>query len=411
MDRLLYVFTVCLIALPAGAQRASSTFEAGSTAGMGPGMRLHPAWGARVYANDAFAYHPRDFGQCRAVGTGEGGAGEGGGSIVICGVKTGEVVALSGATGARLWSFHTRGAVRARPWVGDVAGEGAGTVGRQRGQVFVGSADGCLYRLEVGTGKPSWEKPFCTDAAVDGDPVVVEGVGGRGEPVVLFTVGINKVYAVEAGGGAFRWEYHRDRPQFMSSEGVSSPTIMGGKVFVGFSDGALVALDVEGGRVAWEASLGEARQGATDVDATPVVDEDRVYSASFSRGPVAVTADDGRVAWQGSWFGASRPAVAGAWLVFGTADGEVVGVRKADGTSVFRTRLQGPGAAYAPVVVRGWIVAGYDGGLVLLDGADGAPVERLGIPMGTFAAPEVQGNRLFFVGSGGTVNAVDVLPR
>ncbi len=403
MDRLLYVILFSLIAFPAVAQRASSVSETGGTAGMGPGMRLHPAWGTRIYANEAFAYHPRDFGQCRAAGGPDAGRLEAGGergSIVVCGVKTGEVVALSAATGRRLWTYRTRGAVRARPFV-------------EGGQVFVGSSDGCLYRLDAGTGRPSWAKPFCTDAAIYGDPVKA-GVAGDQEgaaPLVLFPVTINKVYAVGAEDGTFRWEYHRDRPQFMSSEGVSSPTVAGDRVYVGFSDGRLVALALQGGSVVWDVPIGGANRNATDVDATPVVDEDRVYSASFARGPVAVAAGDGRLAWQGSWFGATRPAVAGAWLVFGTADGEVVGVRKADGRAVFRTRLQGPGAAYAPVVVRGWVVVGYDRGLVLLDGAGGAPVERLGMPMGTFSAPEVQGNRLFFVGAGGTVNAVDVVPR
>lgn len=400
MVRLSMVILVVLAASPAAARRASGVSEAGSTAGLGPAMRLHPAWGTRVYVNEAFAYHPRDFGQCRAAGGpdagGPGGDG-GGGSVVVCGVRTGEVVALSAATGRRLWAYRTRGEVRARPLV-------------DGGQVIVGSSDGCLYRLDAGTGRPSWARPFCTDAAIDGDPVLGE-VAGDGAPLVLFSVTINKVYAVGAEDGAFRWEYHRDRPQFMSSEGVSSPTVAGDRVVVGFSDGSLVALALQGGGVVWNVPLGEANRRATDVDATPVVDEDRVYSASFARGPVAVAAGDGRVAWQGSWFGATRPAVMGAWLVFGTADGEVVGVNKADGSPVFRTRLGGPGAAGAPVVVRGWVVAGHDRGLVLLDPSDGAPVERLAMPMGTFSAPEVQGNRLFFVGSGGTVNAVDVLPR
>lgn len=359
-------------------------------------MRLHPVWGTRVYSNEAFAYHPRDFGQCRVAGGRDGGRSP----VVLCGVKTGEVVALSTTTGSRLWSARTKGAVRGKPWV---MGE----------QVYVGSADGCVYRLDLWTGRPSWPKPFCTDGAVDGDPVVVSSPGGEDDAggLVLFTVTINKVYAVGAKDGRFLWEYHRERPQFMSSEGVSSPTVVQDRVFVGFSDGTLAALALEGGRVVWSATLGGSSQNAKDVDATPVVDGDLVFAGSFGRGPAALTIGEGRFVWQGTWFGATRPAVLGTWLVFGTANGEIVGVRKEDGGTVFQTRLRGAGAAYPPVVVRGWIVAGSDDGLILLDGANGAPVERLGVPLGMYGVPEVEGNRLFLVGSGGTVNAVDVLPR
>lgn len=391
MARLSVAILLTLIVWSAEARRAPRGVASGTTAGMGPAMRLHPVWGTAIYVNEAFAYHPRDFGQCRA-------SGEGQGSIVVCGVKTGDVVALSAGNGQVLWSFRTKGAVRTRPWFQD-------------GQVWVGSADGCLYRLGARTGRPLWSRPFCTDAAIDGDPVLVKGGLKGGGDLVLFSVTINKVYAVGAEDAAFRWEYHRDRPHLMSAEGVSSPTVAGERVYVGFSDGTLVALTLGDGQVVWAIKIGEANRLSTDVDATPVVDEDRLYSGSFSRGPIAIAATDGRVLWQGSWFGATRPAVKGSWLVFGTAGGEVVGVRKEDGVLVFRTRLEGPGAAYAPVVVRGWIVLGHDRGLVLLDGADGAPVERLAVPLGTFSAPASQGNRLFFVGSGGTINAVDVLPR
>jgi len=361
-------------------------------------MRLRPAWGTTVYVNEAFAFHPRDFGQCRAEQ-----------GLVVCGVKTGEVIALTADAGRVLWRFPARGAVRARPAI-------------EQRQVYVGSADGCLYRLAVEDGRPTWEKPFCTDAAIEGDPVVV-GAGdaeatqgsdaaraGAG-PLVLFATMINKVYAVRAADGAFVWEYHRDRPQFLSSEGVASPVVAGDRVYAGFSDGNVAALSWRTGEPAWVTNLASDPRKATDVDVSPLVDGDTVYAASFARGPVAIQASDGRPIWQGTWFGVTRPILRGDLLVFGTADGEVIAARKADARVVYRTHFGARGAAYPPVLVRGVIVAGHDRGLYVLDGTDLAPLEVLSIPMGVFTAPEVQRSRLFFVGAGGSILAVDVLPR
>lgn len=348
----------------------------------GPSVRLVPAWGVRAYTNKQLAYHPRDFGQCEI---------DSGRRWVYCGAKSGAVLALSMGNGKKFWEFKTDGAVRAKPLLTDHG-------------LFVGSSDGCLYRVDPATGKATWEKPYCTDAAVYGDPTAVGDT-------IYFAVSINKLYAIDARTGAFLWEYHHQRPQYMSSEGVSSPTVHGDRVYVGFSDGRLIALDRNTGKPVWsmDLSLG-SRKKSTDVDSTPVIDGDVLYAASFVEGPVALRLEDGRQLWRGRWFGATRPALTPSLAIVGTADGEVVGIKRDDGTAVFVTLLQDT-AAYSPLVVRGILLAAGNQGLYSMDLRDGAPIERLTFPMGTRNAPSVFGNRLFFLGGGGIVNAVDVKTR
>ncbi|NOZ02353.1 MAG: PQQ-binding-like beta-propeller repeat protein [Deltaproteobacteria bacterium] len=344
-----------------------------------PRARLAPAWGARAYTNEQLAYHPRDFGQCEIDHARR---------MVYCGVKSGSVVALSVGKGNIAWEFKTHGAVRAKPLLTDQG-------------LFVGSSDGCLYRLDPVKGNPTWEKPYCTDAAVYGDPVERDGV-------VYFAVSINKLYAIDAASGEFKWEYHVARPQYMSSEGIASPTVHGSHVYIGFSDGTLAAVDLLTGKPAWSMDLSMgSRKKATDTDTTPVIDGDVLYAASFVKGPVALRLKDHRQLWRGTWFGATRPALTASMAVIGTADGEVVGLRRKDGKVLFVTRLSDT-AAYPPLVVRGILIVAGDKGLYTMALEDGAPIERLAFPMGTRNAPAVWGNRLFFVGGGGLINAIDI---
>jgi len=374
------LFTV-LPASPAIAQ-STSVPRAGPGFVSGPLVKLVPAWGVRAYTNERLAYHPRDFGACEVDASRE---------VIYCGVKSGAVIALRISDGKKMWEFHTDGAVRAKPALSDHG-------------LFAGSSDGCLYRLDPKNGRPTWDEPYCTDAAIYGNPVVVDGI-------VYFSVSINKLYAVHADSRAFIWEHHVNRPRDMSSEGVASPTVHRDSVFIGYSDGTLAALEKTTGRTEWLVDLSKGSRGkATDMDATPVVDGDVLYASSFTKGPVAVRVKDGRLLWQGRWFGSTRPALSDSLAIVGTADGEVVGVRRSDGSTVFVTMLEDT-AANAPVLVGGIVVVAGEKGLYSLELDDGAPIERLTFPMGTRAAPTTFGNRLFFVGGGGTVNAVDVKRR
>ncbi len=338
-----------------------------------------PVWGFLAYDNDSFALTPSDFGQCLAPA---------GSALVYCGVKNGLVLALQSEDGRVAWEFQTRGAVRGKP-----AMIGSG--------LFVASSDGCLYRLDPATGKATWDKPFCADAGFYGDVAAWQGL-------VFAASTIDKIYAIDTATGVFKWETHRDRPRLMSAEGVASPTVVGDRVLAGFSDGTLAALDAATGKVLWESDLAQDVRGAADADATPVVADGVVYASAFGEGPAAVRLSDGERLWRAREFGPSRPLVIGDLLITGTADGAVVALRRADGSMKWRTRLATT-AAGTPVAVGNAIVVGGDRGLWLLRATDGAPMVRLSLVYGARGTPEVAGRRLFFVGGGGTVNAVDVL--
>ncbi len=65
-------------------------------------------------------------------------------------------------------------------------------------------------------------------------------------------------------------------------------------VLIGFSDGALVALNRSSGAVVWEANLNRNKR-FRDVDATPVVDGDNVYASSYDGALYALSRVDGRI--------------------------------------------------------------------------------------------------------------------
>jgi len=331
-----------------------------------------PIFGFSAYIGKTFSIGARDFGQCVvSLDT----------NTVFCGTAIGEFYALRANDGSLLWRRDFKSAIRARPVVDD-------------NYVFVGTTDGCVFRLDITSGQDTWEKPFCTWSAVYGDLVLADGV-------VFFTVLINKVYAIDQSNGSFKWEYHRERPEPLSAEGVSSPMIADGKVFVGFSDGSLVAIDQASGNAEMEVMVCKEEK-SRDVDTTPVLDGDMLYVACFGRGPSAIKKEDLSQVWKGQWFGASRPIVDQDRLIFSTADGEIVISHKKDGRALYVSKLEG-GAAYAPVVLSNFILAPNAYGIFLLSREDAFPLELLYVPGGVYQAPAESHGNIYFVTGFGTL--------
>ncbi|HOU52688.1 MAG TPA: PQQ-binding-like beta-propeller repeat protein [Myxococcota bacterium] len=345
-----------------------------------PGGWLGPAWGVEVYDDEMFALSPRDPGECLALADPE---------LVVCGTKKGLLVALATHDGSEVWSRTFPGSFRGRP------------VPAADGSLFVAGGDGCLHRLDPRTGVSRWEKPYCVPSPFVGEPVLL------GNILVAMTM-TEQVHGIDALARVPIWKFEEGLPRLLASEGTASPVAVGNDVLVGLSTGFLVRLSGDTGKPVWSVNLGTDVQGAPDVDATPVVRDGIAYTSSFGRGPVAVQVRDGTVVWRGSEYGATQALVTDTLVLVGTAEGTVVARRRSDGQPAWRARLS-TSAVGSPVQVGRRVVVSGGRGLWLLDLRTGRPLDHLSMLWGIEGTPTVLGNRVFFVGNGGTIQAVDVL--
>lgn len=363
---------VLMLSLPAVSQIAP--VSGGMTKGAFSSIRLEGRWGVKVWSNRLLDISPREFGRCSAHRKHP---------VVVCGSADGYFRALHKDNGELVWTFKTSAALRAAPaFHGD--------------QVILAAADGCLHTLDVKTGAAIWKKPYCVDNPIWGDPVVTPDI-------IYFSVLGNQVYAVGREDGKLRFKVQRDRPQAMSSEGISKPVIDGDVLYSAFSDGVLVASNRFNGRELWHQDLTDDSNGPTDADATPVVKDGVVFSGAFSAGPVALNASDGTILWKGRRFGVDQPAIFGKLLIVADAEGFVTAFDRADGTEVWTTKLDTP-AAWNPILIQDMLVVGGDRGLWILRPSDGKVISRTTLPFGVTTEPGVDRLDLYFPAPGGTVN-------
>ena len=205
------------------------------------------------------------------------------GGRVYVGGWDGVVYALDAATGRRLWTFATGGAVK-----GGLAGAD--------GRVYAGSYDGHVYALDAATGRLAWRASaqpslfrhagtFYATPAVAYGRVYVGSTDGRmysfgaasgrlrwshrtgayvyGSAAVfdrLVVVGSydHHVYAFDAATGDVRWRFDAGGPI------SGSTTVIGGVAYAATLRGRTVALDARTGRLLWSVGRGRYAPAVTD---------------------------------------------------------------------------------------------------------------------------------------------------
>ena len=128
---------------------------------------------------------------------------------VVAGLSNQNVVALSGKTGQRLWSYETRGPINSSPALGDLDRDGVA-------DVVIGSDDSRLHAISGKRGLPLWT--FQTGAAVVSSPAVAD-LDKDGVPDAVVGSGDHMVYAVSGRTGRPLWKYAT------AGDVVSSPAL------------------------------------------------------------------------------------------------------------------------------------------------------------------------------------------
>lgn len=304
---------------------------------------------------------------------------------IYVGSAHGGFYAVRAHDGRFIYRVPSRGAVRSTPLLVP-----------HLGRVFFGSDDGALTAVEAGTGRVVWR--YETRGAVRGAPAYDSGV-------LYFTTAEDRLYAIEARSGRWRWHYEREAPEGFTIHGQSGAVVSGGRVFAGFSDGHVVALDARSGDVLWARELGE---GGTYVDAdgtpAPSPDGKSIYVAAYRGGVYALEALDGAVRWRYPVEGATRATLDEDRIYFASA---VDGVHALDrqGRLVWRQVVR-QGSLSPPILSERYLViTASDAGVYVASRETGKLLGFFKAGGGVSAEPVINGSSLHFLSNTGFLYA------
>lgn len=310
-------------------------------------------------------------------------------SVIVC-TRDGMVRSLSPATGKQQWEYKTFGRCFAGPTIAE-------------GVVYVPGGDGTLYALRSANGSLLWSYKALEDLVTS--PVLA---GGK----LLMMSGNDTLFAVDAQSGKWLWQHRRDPPSGFTIRGASTPLVHEDTVYVGFSDGYVVAVSLGDGVARWEKNLSPSGgQQFIDADASPVLDArgNRIYVASYKVGVYALSTATGNIEWLAAQPGVTTLLGDGDKLL-ATGGDKVVALNKAGGQVLWSIDLSADGqsamAGQAPLLTPSHLLVPTSKALVFIDPRSGQIATSWNPGKGVTATPTRVGQRLYVLSNLGTVFAL-----
>lgn len=168
--------------------------------------------------------------------------------------------------------------------------------------LFIGDDIGCMYALDLRSGKTLWTFP--TGMRIVGSPAVSDGV-------VVFGSANYNIYGLDAKTGNELWHITTNQAV------MGAATIHDGVAYIGGGDGRMFAIDIHTGAVKW--SFDELKNY---VLTRPLVYRNKLYFGCWDTHLYALNIDDGSLAWKwNNGKGNPKLSPASVWPV--AADGKI----------------------------------------------------------------------------------------
>ncbi len=282
--------------------------------------------------------------------------------------------------GKKLWSYETLGSVQAQPalW---------------KDWVYFGDSKGNIYALTKKEGERFWTTSV--DGAVMSAPVLHDDK--------LYFVTLSKqVTALDPQTGKIIWQtLPLNRDADFTVLGSADPVFAFGKLWIGYSDGTLVAYAPESGEMKRVMQLGDRNEKLHDIDATSLAVGDLFYVATASGSLFAMNPVQDKVVWTLPIGGVNNPVVKEGSLYL--AGSNIVScLNAATGETLWEQDLGVTGLS-TPVVTDRWvIVLATKGKLFFIDRKTGDLVYARHIRGGgTYTDPIADDKQLFLLSNSG----------
>lgn len=320
-----------------------------------------------------------------------------GGEIYLGSAGGSALYVLSRRDGSLIRSLPADGAVESEPVVQDDFVYFADT----------GGTTWC-YRLD---GTLVWRRP--SQAPVLVRPTVDHGM-------VYVTNVADMAFALDAASGEVVWRY--EHPADLGREAelalyAAPPAVVHGDlVLLGFSDGAIVALERTSGDEQWNRRIGEGTY--PDIVAPVAAHGDEIFASGYLSPLVAYSPATRTVRWRLDVGSAAAPLVRereeGTWLYHPGTDGVLRVIDTRTGDLAWAWDSGTKGSLTEPILTdAGLLIGSSDGTLFLLDPDDGAArwhyheARQLD---GLSASPVVAGRQVLFVTNAGRLYSM-IAPR
>jgi outer membrane protein assembly factor BamB len=370
---------VVTVAVASGCAAATARRVEGVAAPAHPGGVLHLVWRTTLHEHGLFEPAPEEC----ATGA------LGGGHLVI-GSRAGNVVGVAPATGHVDWVTGVSGGV-----------DSTARYDAARGQVYLGADDGTFYAIDPSSGAIRWT--YRGKGAFERPPEI-------GTDLIYASSAADRVMALEAATGKWRWQYEREMPEGFTIHGYAGARLFGTQLLTGFADGYFVSLSAASGEVMWARSLATASDQFVDVDTTATLVGDLAYVSSYSGGLYAIDLHDGATKWRLGVEGVGDVTVSDRRLFF-VAPRQGLHAADMDGHVLWRQGLTEAGDLTRPLAVGRYLIfSGSRAGLFVVDRTAGDLLEVFNPGHGICAAPTLDETqqRLFVLANSGSLYALDL---
>lgn len=304
--------------------------------------------------------------------------------------QSGMIYSLNAKTGSTNWETNLESEVSAGPGVGDTI-------------LVVGGPEGQVVAMDIDSGTVLWQTSVTSEVlsppVIDRNKVVVRTQDGR-------------IYGFAIQSGKRDWSFDTNIPN-LTLRGNSTPVAKGGRVYIGFDNGKVAALNILDGSVLWQQNVIN-NKGKTEIDRIADIDGDidvvatDLYISSAADKTMSVATESGRALWSQNIGSVTGVTVSRRSIYLSDNQSVVHQLNRTDGSrgwsqdELLKRNLTKPSYYLGDLVV-----GDFDGYLHFIDGESGDVINRTRVGGDYFYhAPLVVGNVIYAYNHDGTLSAL-----